>query len=499
MSGKAWLYAKRGVGILLLIVIVLALFSAADELIGREDRLGQRNALNVAAEVLFMGSSHVHCGVIPQKLMDDYGIAALNESTSGLVPEDSLLMLKLDIPKYNPSVVLVDLSGFFAPYTSTPTFNSLDNKDLFYYSNYQRTARGMTWFNPEKYLILYEHEKQAPGSLPYGLMLNASHEFLTQGMIAYANPKKSRPYASKFNYWFLPTNTVTDSPTAYTDEELEDIHLYEPFRDILYEIIQLSENNDFSLVFTLLPFSMNRAEEKIFEEIREMIEAENVPLIDDETLRREAKIDDIADFNDLGHMSYLGASKITGVLGAYLDEHYDLPDRRLDDDPKYDPWKKMPYSYLADHAASQLRSTTDFETYMRYLADLNGDYTVLIASDGSEAFWQNPANAEVWSKWCGIDPQVAFAEDEGYVALLNGTEIHHQENYTGEYLYLDYVKENGYKAQCFKDWIISLYVDGTMVTQENLGLMMVVFDAVNDRVVDSVCFDFPEGDPVAIR
>lgn len=438
MSGKTWLYIKRGVGILLLIGMTLALFGVTDDLISREDAMGQRNAMEVAADVLFLGSSHVHCGVIPQQLMDDYGIAALNESTTSMMPQDSLLLLKLDIQKYHPSVVVVDLFSFLSPYTYDSIINSIGHMNSQTMIYYQKTTEGMSWFDPEKYLILAEHEKNEPGSLPYGLPTYSSHKSLLDGRLDKINPKRNRPYASRFNYMCQTGTAKSMQLDLYTDEELEQVQIFEPFVDILDEMMELSEKGDCALIFSLVPFYMNRAEEKVFELIQAYLDERGAVVLDAQTISAEAALDKTVDLCDIGHLGYNGAHKVTGVYGAYLDQNYDLPDRRLDDDPKYDPWKRRPYSYLADFAASQLRATTDFETYVRYLADLNEDYTVMIAADGNEAFWQDPANAEIWSRWSDIDPEVVFAEDEGYMALLNGTEIHHQESYSGEFLYLDY-------------------------------------------------------------
>ena len=62
-----------------------------------------------------------------------------------------------------------------------------------------------------------------------------------------------------------------------------------------------------------------------------------------------AGIDDSHDFADFEHLNAYGAKKVTKYLGAYLTEHYDLPDRREDSayaawDTQYEAYRKE-YTY----------------------------------------------------------------------------------------------------------------------------------------------------------
>ena len=48
------------------------------------------------------------------------------------------------------------------------------------------------------------------------------------------------------------------------------------------------------------------------------------------------ELDPENDFYNLNHVNYYGAEKYTAALAAYLDENYDLPDRRNDEAVKKD-------------------------------------------------------------------------------------------------------------------------------------------------------------------
>ena len=46
----------------------------------------------------------------------------------------------------------------------------------------------------------------------------------------------------------------------------------------------------------------------------------------------ELGIDPDSDFQDAGHLNTSGSTKLAAYMGTYLHEHFELPDRRLQED-----------------------------------------------------------------------------------------------------------------------------------------------------------------------
>ena len=62
-------------------------------------------------DVLFLGSSHVYCSVIPAQLWEDYGMASFNMAISGQDLASSYYSFKEALKTQDLDVVCVDLYG----------------------------------------------------------------------------------------------------------------------------------------------------------------------------------------------------------------------------------------------------------------------------------------------------------------------------------------------------------------------------------------------------
>ena len=62
-------------------------------------------------DAVFIGSSHIMCGVFPMDLWNDYGIASYDYASSALVLPQSYYQVIEALKTQNPEVVVIDVSG----------------------------------------------------------------------------------------------------------------------------------------------------------------------------------------------------------------------------------------------------------------------------------------------------------------------------------------------------------------------------------------------------
>jgi hypothetical protein len=87
----------------------------------------------------------------------------------------------------------------------------------------------------------------------------------------------------------------------------------------------------------------------------------------------------MTDCNDAdSHLNASGAKKVTDYLGAYIGEHYNIPDRRPD--AAYSSWNDAYTSYL-DRKATAFGTQKLLSSYLMLLADKDIKCRVYVRSD----------------------------------------------------------------------------------------------------------------------
>lgn len=108
----------------------------------------------------------------------------------------------------------------------------------------------------------------------------------------------------------------------------------------LYETLDLIRERNLNVLFIDSPKFFEETEMPRTNLILNILEEEGFECLNFYTEKYDGSftidLDPANDFYNLNHVNYYGAEKYTEVLAAYLDENYDLPDRRNDEAVKKD-------------------------------------------------------------------------------------------------------------------------------------------------------------------
>lgn len=109
---------------------------------------------------------------------------------------------------------------------------------------------------------------------------------------------------------------------------------------VLRNLLDYCWENRIPALFTVNPYTDIREEtQKQFHYMKAIVEEEyEYPFINFNLLYDELDIDFSRDFYNGGHMNTNGAVKFTRYLAAYLSEHYNLEDKRQDE--QYSSWNE---------------------------------------------------------------------------------------------------------------------------------------------------------------
>lgn len=133
----------------------------------------------------------------------------------------------------------------------------------------------------------------------------------------------------------------TVGPCEYTDESNVTGTKSIPAEqeENLQQLLTYLDNHDQNALFIVSPYLETSGDKKMYNHIEQEVTDKGYKFLDMNEYVTEMGLEYDTDIADYGtHVNSEGAEKCTSYLEDYLDENYDLPDRRNDN--KYSSWEK---------------------------------------------------------------------------------------------------------------------------------------------------------------
>ncbi|MDO4745712.1 MAG: hypothetical protein Q4B18_04065 [Bacillota bacterium] len=294
-------------------------------------------------DVLYLGTSATNRYFIPPKAYNDAGIAGYNLATMGLpmlfVPD-----LIDEVEKtQSPQLYIIELR------------NVLKTKNEITDAHIRRVTDSMP-ASANKYEALDKALKYTEGAtgelsnidespIDYLIPVVKYHSRLSAGEIT---PEDFLPWAVKNTTkgYVLSDLTLQQKPykpPVYSDEHEE---LAPEMEAALLATLDRCDELDAEVMFVFSPYAMRKNVQAKFNTAIEIVEDRGYTVLDcnQPEVTDEIGIDWECDLYNSKHVNYVGAEKFTDYLVAYLEENYDLPDRR--GDSKWDSWAEAYEEYL---------------------------------------------------------------------------------------------------------------------------------------------------------
>ena len=342
---------RQKVVIILFILLFFICFSACDRILSIKTAHGIRQARDMYAQprntidVVFMGSSHIHCDVNTAWLWEKYGIAAYDYSAAEQPLWTTYYYLK-EICKYQePQLIVLDL------------YSPARFKDDYQYYWLSDNLNGVrfSWNKLQMIAASCEADK----------IWNYFPSFATYHL-RYSDLEKED--------WDYLTSTKHDraafkgyTPYYYVDPQEEPILSEQLSGGItiksevyLQRIIEYAQKNGIDLFLMVSPYITRDEDELVYNRIHEIADRYGLEFNSTNYFYKAMNLDFEVDFNDSSHLNFLGSCKFTDYLGEELKRLYDLPDRRGQD--RWESW---------DRHAAQIRKEVE-ETAARQQEQLSG-------------------------------------------------------------------------------------------------------------------------------
>lgn len=266
-------------------------------------------------DVLFLGSSHVHCNVNTQILWDEYGIA-------------SYLCTGAEQPLWNSYHYLVD-----ALKTQKPKLVVLDMYcPSRYYDDYQ-----MGWIDENLGGMRFSKNKYE------AVMASADvdqMEYLFDFLKYHTRYDKLEAADFKNFFWNRTQQrrwkgyTQLQNHTELTEPDLSHVtqlqKMTEKSQEYFDKIVALTREKGIALALVSAPYLPEEEDQMVYNEIARQAKEQGLLFLNYNAaeIYREMEFDFSTDFADHTHLNEGGSRKYTQHLGNWLKENYQIPDRR---------------------------------------------------------------------------------------------------------------------------------------------------------------------------
>lgn len=313
-------------------IFIVLLWLAATAALGVVRKRNAHNEEFIAnlsnAEVLILGSSHAYNNLNGAVMWNDYGITAACLGQGEQPISMSYYALKSALTYNKPKVVVLEV------YMAVGG-NEHDEKPQHY----------------AKALLDYPIWRNLGDRIEAASLINTPNKLeYILGFPVYHTDYMTPEYAisdeltAGFNYLF-GTNEEgqkTDRHSTGNVEKKEKLGSYA--QEYFVKIAQLCKDEGIPLLFLLTPFQADEKTISYINTVAELAEEMAVPFLDMNCYVDEIGIDLDREMCDWGHARVTGGDKNARWLGAYLMEHYDITDNRMNAD--YAAWNEIYNTYV---------------------------------------------------------------------------------------------------------------------------------------------------------
>lgn len=319
----------KRIKLVILIIALIVSYFALDRVLSFKTAHGICQSRDMYAQprdtidVVFLGSSHIHCDVNTALLWRDYGIAAYDYSAAEQPLWITYYYLQ-EICKYQePKLVVLDLYG------------PARFKDDYQYTWLSENLTGFNFSINKLKMIMASCEpihffEYFPSLVTYHMR--------------YAELKKedwNYLIASRYERAAFKGYTPYFDTTPQTEPVLGDDQqggLTYKSREYLNKIIEYCAEKNIELFLTVTPYITTYEDELVYNQIHDIANSYGIGFDSTNYSYSDMGIDFDDDFYDESHLNYYGSCKFTHYIGDSIRSNYDIPDRRGDD--RWESWDR---------------------------------------------------------------------------------------------------------------------------------------------------------------
>lgn len=469
-------------------------------------------------EAIFAGTSPMTYSVSPVELYEEYGFTSYNLASARQPLAVARYALQTALKTQDPKVFVLDVSSLFTDFYDGAGFKYVTEQVPLSAEKLQLLQEMSTLSDDEDDMVsglfpmINYHSRWKELDENDFTYLKDSDHFFTKGY--YLNVKEIPSYIDVDYMNNEAQEMIADNlKVTYTWEEQqlstekEDDELYEANvsdynLQVLLDIADICEENGVKLLLVKIPVvdspamymsSWTEKRSAVVKEIAEEYKLDYLDMVYDVDCGIEW-LTDTADGG--GHLNFLGAEKVTHILGQYLVENYKLEQQ------EYTAWDKDTKLYDDLKNVASLEMETDFYQYMSKLKSDFADKTVFIVCTNEMSNGLSEREISLLRSM-GFNADYENGYRQSYIAVMENGEV------TFEQMSNRAIKKKGtvgdsveyvlYSAGHYVGSTSGIKIGGETFGTNQIGLNIVVYDQDKDIVLDEVNFNTFAEEHEAIR
>jgi hypothetical protein len=329
-SRKKWMLSWMLFSVLLILILIPVSYLCRPVSPEREIVAGYYAEKSNTLDMVYIGGSSCLVYWMPWEAWKQYGIVSYNFAYSS-IPADSLqATIKEAMKTQNPSLLVIDARPF--QYRDERTMQEV------YVRNFTDSVP-YSW-NRTAYLCQTVPSKMDPSAdhniWNYLFDIAKYHgrwKQLDQTSWEYSLNRHENPYKG---FYFIERQWPVPKPNCAGITE--QISPSDETNHILQSLLNYCKTLNCEILFVVDPYSETEQHKMIYNYLEKEITSYGFDFLDANDYIEEMTLDYSTDFYNESHVNIFGAEKYTNFLGAYITEHYSLPDRR--EDANYTSWQQ---------------------------------------------------------------------------------------------------------------------------------------------------------------
>lgn len=410
-------------------------------------------------DLVFLGSSHCYCGIYPELLWEEKGIAGFDLAVSAQDRDSAYYQLKELLKTQHPQVVVVDIYGICF------------EKHLVESNVYRNYLSMKTSLNSVAHIMAYaEREKRKELLAKWPIVHTRYSELKEFDFVPYEPSIIGRGSLITWNIFAVEEDNGVNR--CETVQPLNDKN-----REWVQKLIALSEEEDFELIFSLIPWKREDETQAIINGFKEYIKGQEIAFVDFTELAEKLDICSATDWADPEHLNARGAQKLTRYLGEYITAKLEFPDRR--GDARYHQWDEALERYHQLEMLDQLGHTADMEEYISILAEIPR-ITCILSLEGTYA----DSSTGIYTYASGFHMDYQDYLRGGKWLYQDGELAKICENVPGSEFICDLNEIDTLKV-CYRENYAkdNILIDGVSYGNTWGGLQIIIYDNIEKKVV----------------